>query len=229
MVFDFHTHTFHSDGALVPIELIRRAIVRGYECIGIADHVSVGNVSAVLPAVIAECRLAEEHWDIRAVAGVELTHIPPAAIADIAGQARELGAELIVVHGETPVEPVPPGTNLAALRCPEVDILAHPGPIDEELAGLAARNGIFLEISARAGHSLANGAVVSAGRRAGSLFLVNSDTHGPSDLLTDEIQRRTALGAGLSEQEAEIVLNENPRRLLEKIDARRMGNRPATD
>jgi histidinol phosphatase-like PHP family hydrolase len=223
MVFDFHTHTFYSDGVLSPIELIRRANVSGYEAIGLTDHVSVGNIAPVIEALVAECRLAEEHWDIRAIPGVELTHLPPAAIAEVAAEARRRGAELIVVHGETPVEPVPPGTNLAALRCPEVDILAHPGALDIELAGLAARNGIFLEVSARKGHSLANGAVVSVGRQAGAIFLVDSDAHEPGDLLTDRFARQVAIGAGLSEQEAEATLLANARRLLEKIGARRMG------
>ena len=225
MVFDFHTHTIHSDGALLPVELIRRAVVNGYEVIGVTDHVSPGNIGTVIPALIADCLLAEEHWDIRAIPGVELTHLPPAAIAEVAAQARGLGAALVVVHGETPVEPVPPGTNLAALRCPEVDILAHPGPIDVELAGLAARSGIFLEISARHGHSYANGAVVSAGRQAGALFLVDSDAHAPGDILTEDWQRRVALCAGLSDEEAETVLRENARRLLAKVDARRAGPR----
>jgi histidinol phosphatase-like PHP family hydrolase len=225
MVFDFHTHTIYSDGTLLPIELIRRAVVNGYGVIGVTDHVSPGNLGTVIPALIADCLLAEEHWDIRAIPGVELTHLPPAAIAEVATQARRLGAALIIVHGETPVEPVPPGTNLAALRCPEVDILAHPGPVDVELAGLAARNGIFLEVSSRHGHSYANGAVVSAGRQAGALFLVNSDTHAPGDMLTEDWQRRVALCAGLSEEEAETVLRENARRLLAKVDARRAGPR----
>ena len=220
MVFDFHTHTILSDGSLLPIELIRRAIASGYEAIGLTDHVSMSNLASVVPMLIADCRLAEEHWEIRAIPGVELTHLPPAAIADIASEARRLGAELVVVHGETPVEPVPPGTNLAALRCAEVDILAHPGPIDVELAGLAARNGVFLEVSSHRGHCLANGAVVAAARAAGALVVVDSDTHAPSELLTEEWQRRVAVCAGLSEEEAEVALGENPRRLLGKLEGR---------
>ncbi len=223
MVFDFHTHSFHSDGALLPIELIRRAMVSGYEAIGITDHVSLGNVAPVVQALVVDCRLAEEHWDIRAIPGVELTHLPPAAIPEVAAEARRLGAELIVVHGETPIEPVPPGTNRAALECPEVDLLAHPGLTGAELAELAAGNGVFLEVSAHRGHSLANGAVVAAGRDANALLLVNSDAHGPQDILTDGLARRVALGAGLSEEEAETVLTSNARSLIERLDRRRMG------
>jgi predicted metal-dependent phosphoesterase TrpH len=43
-MYDFHTHTFLSDGVLSPIELIRRALVRGYKAIGVTDHVGVGNL-----------------------------------------------------------------------------------------------------------------------------------------------------------------------------------------
>jgi histidinol phosphatase-like PHP family hydrolase len=229
MLFDFHTHTLLSEGVLLPIELIHRALQRGYAAIGITDHASRGHLLAVLEAVTADCELAEEHWDIRAIAGVELTHLPPAAIADTVAEARRLGAQIIVVHGETLVEPVPAGTNLAALRCPEVDILAHPGPLDVELAGLAARNGIFLELSARHGHSLANGAVAAAAREAGALLLVNSDAHGPADLLTEEQARRVALGAGLSETETEAALVANPKLLLSRTDQRRRGKRGSTE
>lgn len=221
MLFDFHTHTMHSDGELLPIELMRRAIVRGYRGIAITDHASAGNLASALALAIAECRLAEDHWDLRAIPGVELTHLPPAAISETAAEARRRGAELIVVHGETPAEPVPPGTNLAALRCPDVDILAHPGPLDIELAALAARSGIFLELSARRGHCLGNGAVAAVARQAGALLLVNSDTHSPDDILTETFARTVALGAGLSEEEAEAALVANPQQLLEKIARRR--------
>ena len=220
MLFDFHTHSFLSDGVLLPIELIRRAIVAGYSAIAITDHASVSNLESVVDSLIADCRLAETHWDIRAIPGVELTHLPPAAIGDLAARAKARGAQLVVVHGETPVEPVPPGTNLSALRCQEVDILAHPGPIGVELAGLAARNGIFLEVSAHRGHCLANGAVVVAAREAGASLLVNSDAHAPADILSDDLARRVAIGAGLSEAELEPALAGNPHRLLDRIASR---------
>ncbi len=51
---------------------------------------------------------------------------------------------------------------------------------------------------------------------AGDRGLVDSDTHAPSDLLTEEYRCRVAQGAGLSEEEIERTLRENPRRLLAK-------------
>ena len=40
-VYDFHTHTFLSDGVLSPMELIRRAHDKGYAAIAITDHVDL--------------------------------------------------------------------------------------------------------------------------------------------------------------------------------------------
>ncbi len=213
-MYDFHTHTFLSDGELLPIELIRRAVVNGYTALGLTDHASAGNLRWVLEVLQAECRLAERHMPIRALPGVELTHVPPEAIAELAKEARALGAQLVLVHGETPVEPVAPGTNLAAVTCPDVDVLAHPGLLTPEVAELAAHNGVFLEVSSHRGHCLGNGRVVQEARRAGARLLVNSDTHSPDELLTEDMSRRVALGAGLSEEELQTVLTTNPQALL---------------
>ena len=52
---------------------------------------------------------------IEVVIGIEITHVPPAKLEKLVNIAKCLGAELIVVHGETLVEPVESGTNLAAV------------------------------------------------------------------------------------------------------------------
>jgi histidinol phosphatase-like PHP family hydrolase len=205
---------------LLPIELIRRAVVAGYRGIGVTDHCSMSNVDWVAPALQRDCALANAHWDIVAIPGVEITHVPAAAIADVARAARQAGAKLVVVHGETPVEPVEPGTDLAAANCADVDIIAHPGRITMEAAEAAARQGIFLEITVRRGHSLTNGWVVEAARRSGARLLLNTDTHACSDLLTPELALNAARGAGLSEEEMRVMREENPQRLLERIQGR---------
>ena len=217
MVYDFHTHSTLSDGALSPIELIRRTQVRNYKAIAITDHVGVGYLERIIKEIADDCALARQHWDIIAIPGVELTHLPPAAICEAAKRAKELGAWLVVVHGESIIEPVEKGTNSAALRCPYVDILAHPGLLTLEEAQLAAANGIFLEISARKGHSLTNGHVVQLARLAGAKLLLNSDAHNPSDLLSPDLVRRIAQGAGLNEEESVEVLTINACALLEKL------------
>jgi putative hydrolase len=216
LLYDFHTHTFLSDGELSPVELIRRAVVRGYRAIGIADHAGPGNVEWLVKQLVEDCRVCERYWDVVALPGVELTHLPPAAIAEVAAAAKGAGARLVVVHGETPAEPVEPGTNLAAVSCPDVDVLGHPGFLTPEEAQIAARNGVFVELTARRGHSLTNGHVALVGRAAGVRFIVDSDGHSPSDLLTPALAMKVARGAGLSADEARSVLQENPRALILK-------------
>ncbi|NLY90502.1 MAG: histidinol phosphate phosphatase domain-containing protein [Firmicutes bacterium] len=214
---DFHTHTFLSDGVLSPSELIRRASVNGYRLIGLTDHVGAATMERVIKELQAERNLVEKYWKINVLVGVELTHVPAGAIPFLAKQAKGLGADLVVVHGETIVEPVEPGTNRAAVSCREVDILAHPGLITREEVEMAAENQVFLELSARRGHSFANGHVVSLARQTGANLVLNSDGHHPEDLLTRGFAYQVAQGAGLSAAEVEEVLVEAPRKLLRKL------------
>jgi len=216
VLYDFHCHTYLSDGELSPVELIRTACVNGYTAIAITDHGGMGFLADRFRELRREIETVARHWPIQVLLGVELTHLPPEAIAEAAANARAVGAQVVVVHGETMVEPVPPGTNTAALRCPDVDVLGHPGLLSAEEAELAARNGTFVEISARRGHCLSNGLVVQRCLAAGARLLVDSDGHGPDDLLTEARARNVALGAGLPETRLEEVLIENPRRLLAK-------------
>lgn len=220
-LFDFHTHTFYSDGALSPMEQARRAAVNGYAVIGLTDHTGLGGVGQLLEALRRDRDVIERHWPIRIVVGVELTHIPAEAIDEAAAHARSEGAEIVVVHGETPVEPVPEGTNHAAIACGKVDVLAHPGLLTPEDARLAAATGVFLEVTSRRGHSLTNGHVVRLAQAAGAKLIVNSDSHEPSDLLSAAFQARVARGAGLSEDQLSSVLHDNPRELWRRVLARR--------
>jgi len=225
-MYDFHTHTFLSDGVLSPIELIRRALVRGYRAIGVTDHVGTGNVEYVVKTLVVDCANGTNRWDILAMPGVEITHVPKDDIDLVARTAKELGAKLVTVHGETIVEPVEPGTNEAAVRSASVDVLAHPGLISYEVARLAAENGVYLEISARKGHSLANGHVVNMARQAGAATVLDSDAHEPDDLLTLDLIDKIAEGAGLNKEEAHALLKTNPQNLLAKLG---FGPVPASD
>jgi histidinol phosphatase-like PHP family hydrolase len=203
------------------MELIRRACVAGYRAVGLADHGALGSLSRFAQELSQDCALARDRWRIMALPGVELTHVPAAAVAEVARAAKEVGLWLVIVHGETISEPVEEGTNLAAVSCGDVDILAHPGLITLEEAELAARNGVFLELSAKPAHAAANGQVAKMARLAGAKLLVNSDSH-DLDFLSEEQARRTALAAGLEEKDLEEVLRINPQLLLEKILAGRI-------
>jgi histidinol phosphatase-like PHP family hydrolase len=119
-----------------------------------------------------------------------------------------LGAAVVVVHGESPVEPVAPGTNRAAIEA-GADILAPPGFISEADARLAAQNGVHLEITARSGHSLTNGHVARIASEVGARLVINTDTHSPDNLITRERALQVLVGAGMSEADAREVLTNN--------------------
>jgi len=200
------------------VELIRRAQAADYRAIALTDHAGIGYLDRIISEITRDCALARAHWDIIAIPGVELTYIPPQAIADASRHAKELGAWLVVIHGESITEPmVEKGTNLAALQCSYVDILAHPGLITVEEAELAATSGVFLEISARKGHSLTNGHIAQTARLTGAKLLLNSDAHNETDLLSPQLAHQIARGAGLNEEEINETLITNPHALLKRL------------
>jgi len=184
-MIDLHTHTFLSDGALIPSELVRRAHVAGYRAIAITDHVDYSNIDIVLPGIIEAAKVLNKYWDILVIPGVEITHVPLEVFPELTSYARKKGAKIVVAHGESPVEPVLTGTNAAAIVA-GVDILAHPGFIRKEVAEFAAKKGVYLEITARRGHSETNAHVFDAAGKAGAKLVLNSDAHTPEDILTSE-------------------------------------------
>ena len=48
-------------------------------------------------------------------------------------------------------------------------------------------------------------------------MVLDSDAHEPDDLLTPELTRKIAAGAGLTDEEARAVLQLNPQKLLAKL------------
>lgn len=196
MVIDLHTHSLLSDGELLPFELVRRAEAKGLRAIAITDHVDSSNIDFVVPRIVLAVGKLRRQVNIDVVAGAEITHAPPALIAELVAEARGLGAELVLVHGETIVEPVTPGTNHAAIEA-GCDILTHPGLIAEDDVALAAARGVALEITARKGHSLTNGHVAALAAKHGATLVVNTDAHAPSDLIDREAAMKVLLGAGV--------------------------------
>lgn len=222
MIADFHTHTIFSDGELVPAELIRRAIYSGMEAIAITDHADFSNIELNLSNIKKICEKINTLYGsgnknsrkFRVLPGVEITHVSPVLIKDAVELARKCGALIVIVHGETLSEPVEKGTNLAALN-EDIDILAHPGLITENEVRLAKENGIYLELSHRKGHCLANGYVSGIANRFGAELIISSDAHSPSDILDETKYNNVGLGAGLT-MAAINKIKENAAALLKK-------------
>ena len=206
-----------SDGELLPSEIARRACVLGHRAVAITDHVDATNLDCVSKVIDAVMDI-RDNWSIEIIPGAEITHVPAEIIPKLSQKAKKLGAEIIVIHGETLVEPVIEGTNWSAVNCSDVDVLAHPGLITIEEAEIARENDIALEISARKGHSLGNGHVVKVAKEVGADLVVDTDTHAPEDLINCRMASKIALGAGLPRKDLKTVLWETPLRILKNKD-----------
>jgi len=217
-MIDLHTHSLFSDGELVPSELIRRAEAMGYKAIAITDHVDSSNIDLIIPRIANAIKKIKGFISIEAIPGAEITHVPPQIIPELVKEARHLGAKIVIVHGETLVEPVAPGTNRAAIEA-NADILAHPGIISEEDLLLAKERGVTLEITSRKGHSLSNGYVAREAMRFGVRLCVNTDAHSPSDLITKSFATRILLASGIEEKRVDSVF-ENSKSIIEKTRRR---------
>ena len=215
MRIDLHSHTIFSDGDLTPSELTRRAMELGHTALAITDHVDVTNIDIVVPALVKAAELSKDY--ITVIPGVELTYVPPSKIDMMAKRAKALGAEIVVVHGETVVEPVPPKTNLKSVMSKNVDILAHPGLITLEEAEYAAKNDVALEITGRYGHNITNGHVANMARKAGAKVVINSDAHTVGNLMDEKTATIVARGAGLTDEEIRKALNETPYEMIKHL------------
>lgn len=240
--YDFHTHTVFSDGGMIPAGLMQRAMVRGCLGLAITDHVDSSNLEwafenllkfveelgqewqpdimpggdvTTAPLNALDSDTLAKNWHLPIIPGVELTSVPPRKIGALAERARSLGAKWIVVHGETIMEPVAPGTNRAAIEA-GVDLLSHPGLITPQDAARAAELGVHLEITTNKGHGLANGWVAQRARESGARLLLNTDCHVSAEMLDAKQRRAIAFGAGLTEEEVDRIW-QNSRRIVAQI------------
>jgi len=217
-MYDLHTHTIFSDGVLVPAESVRRAKASGYKGLAITDHADASNYLMLVENLL----LFKESYnknsdDFKVIIGVEFTHILPKEMGKLVLGAKKVGADIIIVHGETIVEPVERYTNRAAIES-NVDILAHPGLITDEDSQLAAKNGVFLEITTRKGHCYTNAHVAIQAKSFGVNLVVNNDFHAPSDFLSKDMIKKIMSGAGLSNHEIERTFDNNKRLFLNKLE-----------
>lgn len=206
-MIDLHTHTFFSDGELIPSELVRRAYIKGYKAIAITDHVDCSNLDLVVPRIVEFAKKSKDEFNIDIIAGAEITHVPPSMIKLAVQKAREMGAHIVVVHGETLVEPVIKDTNKAGIEA-GADILAHPGLITKDDVILALKNEVALEITARKGHSLTNGHVARLAKDIGAKMVINTDAHSPSDLISLDFARLVLKGAGLNNKDIDKIIED---------------------
>ncbi len=217
-LIDLHTHTFFSDGILSPAELVYRCKVNDLKAVALTDHVDYSNIEQVINGALKACSELTERYDIEVVAGVELTYIPPSDIGRMTEKARKLGAEIVIVHGETTAENVPAGTNISAIRAC-CDILAHPGFLEPLHAKEAAERDVFIELTTRPGHRDGNLQVSTEAIKNNCRLILNTDSHSPQDVL--DIQKVCAVldQCGLEKDYYSKMLK-NSELLIERIKSR---------
>lgn len=218
-MIDLHTHTLLSDGELLPSELVRRALVKGYTAIALTDHVDSSNIDFVLPRIVKVSEVLNKNWDIFVIPGVEITHAPLEEIPILIKFARKNGAKVMVVHGETVSEPVIPGTNKCAIEA-GCDILSHPGNIKEEDVRLAADRGVILEITTRKNHSSTNSHVFILAQSKGAKLVLNTDSHSSSDLISDKEAKEFLTALKLNSDEIEQLFR-NSQDIVTRVRTRR--------
>ncbi len=212
--YDLHVHTFLSDGVLGPGELARRGEEKGLAGLIFCDHVDAVTLESTVGSLSAGLKQLKRGLNIELKVGCELTHVSPSMIPQLAEKARQVGANFVVVHGETTVEPVVSGTNKQAVSTPAVDLLAHPGFITQEEIEVAEKNNVALEISARRGHSLTNGYLVRKAQKNPVPLVVNTDAHAPTEIITKEEALKIVRGSG--HQDPQEVLQNN-QKIFEEV------------
>ncbi|MGA2774738.1 MAG: histidinol phosphate phosphatase domain-containing protein [Candidatus Omnitrophota bacterium] len=216
-MYNLHTHTLLSDGVLLPSEVAVRYLDKGYKVIAITDHADYCNIKPLINAVTAFCSHWPKNSGITVLPGIELTHIPPEQFKPLAKYARKNGIKVIVAHGETTMEPVITGTNRAAIMS-DIDILAHPGLINDGDTLLAKERNIFLELTSRRGHSDTNNHVAKQALKHGVKLILNNDSHEPQDIITPEELAEIGTNSGVSKEGIDIIY-----RNIEEFIKRRKG------
>lgn len=216
-MIDFHIHISASPSlppaGLLAGEALRFAALNGYRAVGLILRSGELTIPP-LARLAGDIRRLSLHANIEAVLGVELVQIPPALLPLAVENARAAGAGLVLAHGETLLESVEEGTNFAAIEA-GVDILAHPGLIDEQAAARAAERGVALELSCAPRHAFANAHIIGMAERFGCALVPGSSATGPRDILPPSLRKRLYQGAGLT-RAGELKMRQASQNILQK-------------
>src|SRR3989338_2088242 len=203
-MYNLHTHTLLSDGALLPSEVAVRYLSLGYKAIAITDHVDYCNIKSTVAAVLNFTRHWPKSAGIKVLSEIELTHLPLEQFKPLANYSRKSGIKIIIAHGETLVEPVIKGTNRAALEA-DINILAHPGLISDADAKLAKKKNFFLELTSRKGHRDTNEYVAKRAIKLGAKLILNNDSHEPEDIISPQSLIKVGIKSGLNQKQIDEI------------------------
>ena len=123
---DLHTHSFFSDGVLLPSEMLRRAEALGYAALAITDHADVSNLDEIAAQLVRFSRAGLAGFSLHFVPGVEITDVPPEQIAPLARRAKRLGVRLVAARVDLAADAVKALADEVELRAqPAVVVLVR--------------------------------------------------------------------------------------------------------
>ena len=216
--------------------IIRGSEGHGFDCASALRYASLAGIRfaglilpsdgtnfSLLAAMAAQVRRLSLYANVEAWAGVELRHMPPALLPDAVREAREAGASLVLVHGESITDQVEQGTNFAAIEA-GADIVAHPGLIDAEASAFAAEKGVALEFTSCPRHALANAHTAGMALCHGAMLVRGSGASRAEELTTRAFWPMIVKGAdSVSEPEKSGKLAEHLRKSEEALIRKLMG------
>jgi DNA polymerase (family 10) len=215
---DLQMHTTYSDGRATLRDMVRATAARGYTHVAITDH----SKGLAIANGMDETRLAEQARDIAAVneelaaAGqrfrvlhaIEM-NLSPVGEGDMDPTAlASLDLVLGAFHSKLRVTEDQTERYVAALRNPDVQVLAHPrGRRFNVRLGLradwprvmhaAAASGKALEIDAHLDRQDLDVGLLGVAKEAGAFVSIGTDAHSVGELGSMELGLAAALGAGI--------------------------------
>jgi DNA polymerase (family 10) len=215
---DLQMHTTYSDGRATLREMVRAAAARGYAHVAVTDH----SKGLAIANGMDETRLAEQARDIaalneelaaagqpfRVLHAIEM-NLSPTGEGDMDPTVlASLDLVLGAFHSKLRVTDDQTARYLAALRNPDIQVLAHPrGRRYNVRLGLradwprvmraAAASGKALEIDAHADRQDLDVELLAVVKEADAFVSIGTDAHSVGELASIELGLAAALRAGI--------------------------------
>lgn len=164
-----------------------------YSC-SVQDFCKTSPQTASLLAKQNLVRSLAVYYDVQAVFGIKLKHVPPALLEQAIAHYRNLDFSFIGVHGESISDIVEQGTNFSAINA-KADILFNPGLIDEKCVELAAENNVFLEISTHPKHAYTNAHTGRLAQKYKAKLALGSQARTLEEIHSPDMQKAVLKGA----------------------------------
>ena len=211
---DFQMHTHWSDGANSVSEMAEACEARGYRYAAITDHAHGLRIARGMSMDAAR----QQHREIeransrrpsfRILKGIEANIDRDGQIDLTAAEAREFDLVLAAPHSALRSADDQTGRFLTAVSNPHVRVLAHPrGRMAGRRQGVvadwdrvfieAARRGVVVELDGDPSRQDLDFAIAARALAAGCLFALDSDAHGPDELVYAETALAHARLAGI--------------------------------